>query len=246
VTGARIHPITDHTAGEVHAYLLEIDGGVTLIDTLSGDGGEVVLAALARIGRGPRDLERIVLTHAHRSHVRGAAHLRRVSGATVYANPFEAATITGEVPCEPVTLVPRRPFRALHLQYGLTLGTYLERLGAPPRLLGPFTAPPCPVDVDVRHGDSIGSLQAILTPGHTDGSTSFYWPQERALFTGDVLVTWPRVEAGWPGLTRDMATNRRSLAELAGVGDVEFVGTGHGEPLVHDAAAQVRAALIGR
>ena len=133
----------------------------------------------------------------------------------------------------------------LHLQYGLTIGHRLERPGVPRRLLDPFIAPACPVDVEVAHGDSIGSLQVVLTPGHTDGSTSFYWPQERALFTGDVLVTWPRLEVGWAGLTTDMARNRRSCPELATVGDVEWIGTGHGPPLVDDAAARVRDLLAG-
>jgi glyoxylase-like metal-dependent hydrolase (beta-lactamase superfamily II) len=242
---ALIHPITDGKAGRVHAYLLEIDGGVTLIDALSDPGGEVVIAGLKRIGKGPQDLDRIILTHAHRSHVGGAAHLRHLSNARVYANAFEEETISGRGPCAPVTLVPRRPFRVLHLQYGLTLGTHLERLHVPRRFLGRFTAPPCHVDEEVRHGDAIGSLQAVLTPGHTDGSTSFYWPQERALFTGDVLVTWPRVEAGWAGLTTDTARNRRSLAELATVGDIEWVGTGHGAPLTEGAAGRVRAVLTG-
>lgn len=240
-----IHPVTDGTAGRVHAYLLEIDGGITLIDALSGDTGGHVLGALKLIGRGPQDIDRIILTHAHRSHIRGAAALRHMSGARVYAHPFEAATIRGEVPCATVTLVPRRPFRVLHLQYGLTIGTHLERLNAPDPLLAHFTAPACPVDVEIGDGDAIGSLLAVHTPGHTDGSMSFYWPQQRALFTGDVLVTWPRIEAGWKGLTTDTARNRRSLSELATVGDIEWVGTGHGPPLVEDAAVKVRRVLAG-
>ena len=61
----------------MHAYLLEIDGGITLIDTLSGADGATVIAALRQDRPGPEDLTRIVLTHAHRSHIRGAARLRR-------------------------------------------------------------------------------------------------------------------------------------------------------------------------
>ena len=74
---------------------------------------------------------------------------------------------------------------------------------------------------------------------------SFYWPAERALFSGDVLVTWPKLEIGWRGLSTDMDRNRRSLAELASVGDVEWIGTGHGDPLEHDAADTVRRLLLG-
>jgi glyoxylase-like metal-dependent hydrolase (beta-lactamase superfamily II) len=237
----RIHALTDGTAGRVHAYLLEDDDGLTLIDTLSAADGAEVLRALARIGKGVTDLRRIVLTHAHRSHVRGAAWLRRASGAQVHASPFEASIVAGERPSAPTGFRPRRPFRVYHLQAGLTLGYYAEKAG---KRFPMLSAPTCDTDVEVRHGDSVGSLQAVHTPGHTDGSMSFYWPAERALFVGDVLVTYPRTEIGWPGLSTDMDRNRRSLAELAGVGDVEFIGTGHGDPLTDDAADTVRRLLL--
>lgn len=243
---ARIHPITDHQAGEVHAYLLEMDDGLTLIDTLSDDAAGTVRPAIEEgLGRDLGDLKRIVLTHAHRSHVRGARWLREHTGATVYANPFEAATIGGLRPCAPVTFWPHSPRQALKLQYGLNIGVYLERIGVSRDRLGRFNAPACDVDVEVGDGACIGELQVVLTPGHTDGSTSFYWPRERALFTGDVVVTWPRLEIGWRGLTVDTARNRRSLGELATVGEVEFVGSGHGPPIVDDAAARVRELLVG-
>jgi len=238
----RIHALTDGSAGRVHAYLLEDDDGLTLIDTLSADDGAEVAAALGRIGRSVADLRRIVLTHAHRSHVRGAAWLRRASGAPVHASPYEAAIVAGERPSAPTGFWPRRPLRVYHLQAGLSLGHYAERAGL---RLGVLSAPPCEVDVEVRHGDAVGSLQAVHTPGHTDGSMSFYWPVERALFTGDVLVTWPRLEIGWRGLSTDMERNRRSLSELASVGDVEWIGTGHGPPLTDDAADTVRRLLLG-
>ena len=230
----------------MHAYLLEMDDGLTLIDTLrattaagdpAGDRGGP--------GQALSDLKRIVLTHSHRSHVRGAARLQALTKARVYANPFEATTIAGDRPCAPVAWWPHAPRQALKLQYGLNVGVTLERLGVSRERLGRFNAPICEVHEEVVDGDTIGALQAVLTPGHTDGSTSFYWPQERALFLGDVLVTWPRVEIGWRGLTVDNARNRRSLGELATVGDVEFVGTGHGKPLVEDAAATVRSLLAG-
>jgi glyoxylase-like metal-dependent hydrolase (beta-lactamase superfamily II) len=160
----------------------------------------------------------------------------------VYASPFEASIVAGERPSAPTGFWPRRPFRVYHLQAGLTLGYYVEKAGT---RLGALSAPVCDTDVEVRHGDSVGSLQAVHTPGHTDGSMSFYWPAEKALFTGDVLVTWPRIEIGWRGLSTDMDRNRRSLAELASVGDVEWIGTGHGPPLTHDAADTVRRLLLG-
>ena len=238
---ARIHPVTDGTAGRVHAYLLEEDDGLTLVDALSGTDGAVILAALGRIGRDVRDLRRILLTHAHRSHVCGAARLRELSGAAIHANPFEASVMAGERPSAPIGFWPRRPYRVYQLQAGLTLGYYVERAW---KRFTVFANPPFEADREIHHGDTVGALQVVHTPGHTDGSMSFYWPSERALFTGDVLVTWPRLEAGWRGLTTDPERNRRSLSELAGVGDVEYIATGHGGPITHDAAARVRDLLI--
>ena len=48
---------------------------------------------------------------------------------------------------------------------------------------------------------------------------------------GDVIVTWPRVEAGWAGLTLDMKQNIKSVGKLSDFGDTEIVGVGHGEPI---------------
>lgn len=47
----------------------------------------------------------------------------------------------------------------------------------------------------------------------------------------DVIVTWPRVEAGWAGLTLDMKQNVQSVGKLSDFSDVEIVGVGHGEPI---------------
>jgi hypothetical protein len=84
---------------------------------------------------------------------------------------------------------------------------------------------------DLKDGDHIGPLTALTTPGHTPGCLSFYWPAKKALFVGDVVVTWPRVEAGWAGLTLDMKQNRRSVGKLSSFSGVEILGVGHGDPI---------------
>jgi glyoxylase-like metal-dependent hydrolase (beta-lactamase superfamily II) len=243
MTGPPIRAITDGTAGKVHAFLLDWGDGLTLIDTLSSDRGKVVLAEMERLGRPVADLKRIVLTHAHRSHVRGAARLRELSGAQVIANAWEGEIIAGERPSAPTGFLPCRPLQVYKLQFGLNLGYYIERyLGRRPAFV---SFPACEPDRTISDGDMIGPLQVIHTPGHSDGSMSFYWPAQRALFTGDVVVTWPRIEAGWKGLSTDMDANRRSLSQLATVGEVEYVGSGHGPPLVDDAAVKLRDLLAG-
>ena len=91
--------------------------------------------------------------------------------------------MAGERPSEPTGFWPRRPYRVYTLQAGLTLGYYVERAW---RRFPVFANDPFEIDAEIRHGDSIGALQVVHTPGHTDGSMSFYWPAERALFPGDV------------------------------------------------------------
>jgi glyoxylase-like metal-dependent hydrolase (beta-lactamase superfamily II) len=186
----------------------------------------VVLAEIARIGRTPADLKRIILTHAHKSHVGGLAALKKASGATVSSHEWEVDIIAGRRKATPVSKVPRKPLSVYPLQLGLALG------------LGKHV--PCEVDHRLKAGDHIGPLQVVETPGHTPGSLSFWWPERRALFAGDAVVTWPEVAAGWPGLTLDNDRNMRSVQQLADFGNAEILGTGHGEPIVRDAATEIR------
>jgi len=82
-------------------------------------------------------------------------------------------------------------------------------------------------------------------PGHTPGSFSFWWPEKRALFCGDIMVTWPRLEAGWKGLTLDNPQNKHSLSSLADLGDVETVCVGHGAPLEGDCPSMIASVVAG-
>jgi len=48
-----------------NAYLVAGDDGLTLVDVGWAAAPKVLLAAFAELGRTPRNLRRIVLTHAH-------------------------------------------------------------------------------------------------------------------------------------------------------------------------------------
>ena len=223
----RIHALTDGSAGRVHAYLLEDDDGLTLIDTLSADDGSEVLRALGRIGRGVTDLRRIVLTHAHRSHVRGAAWLQKASGATVYASPFEASIIAGERPSAPDRLLAPPPAPGLP-----------PPGGAHPRLLRregrqALTAPLRPEVRNRRRGAP--RRLGRIAPGRPHPRPHrrehvFYWPAERALFTGTCWSPGRAWRSGGAGSPPTWSATGARCSELACVGDVEWIGTGHGAP----------------
>jgi len=228
-----VHPMWERKGGRVHAFLLEDDAGsLTMIDALYATDGSTIFATLARIGKEPTDIENIILTHAHRSHIGGLKALKEASGATVWADQTEADIISGIRNPTKVSILPRAPFRVLHLQWGLALGFGRNH-------------PAVPVDQRITDGAHIGPVQAIHTPGHTPGSFSFWWPEERALFAGDIMVTWPRLEAGWKGLTLDNPGSRRSLGSLADLGDVNMVCVGHGPPLAADCPSTIASVVAG-
>ena len=85
------------------------------------------------------------------------------------------------------------------------------------------------VDFFLKEGDlKVGSktLQVLHTPGHSPGSISLYWPEKKALFTGDVVfamgVGRTDFAGGDGGLLRD------SIERLAAL-DAEWLLSGHGE-----------------
>ena len=70
------------------------------------------------------------------------------------------------------------------------------------------------------------SLQVLFTPGHSPGSISLYWPEKKALFTGDVVFAMGVGRTDFPG--GDGSLLRDSIERLARL-DAEWLLPGHGE-----------------
>ena len=227
-----LYSIGQKKGGNVHAYLIDDGGSLTLIDTLFDADASVVLAEIARAGKQVRDLKRIILTHAHRSHIGGLATLKKLSGATVYSHEWEEGIVAGQRKATPVGLWPKPPLQVYHLQAGLALG------------LSPHV--PCKVDQALKDGDHLGPLEIVSVPGHTPGSLAFHWAERRALIVGDVVASWPCVAPGWPGLTLDNDLNLRSVGKLADAGDAEILCVGHGGPITRDASSILRQLREGK
>lgn len=221
----KVYSIGQSRGGNVHAFLIDSDEGVILIDTLFDTDGGRVIAAIESIGRTIADLKHIILTHAHRSHIGGLAALKKLSGATVWSHEWEADIIAGERYAQGVTLIPRRPLRVYHLQAGLVLGLMPHE--------------PCEVDSFARDGTFIGPLQVIHTPGHSPGHLALHWPEQGVLFAGDALVTWPYFALGWPGLNLNAKQHRRTLFDLVDI-DAPVIAVGHGEPAIGEETEVLR------
>jgi glyoxylase-like metal-dependent hydrolase (beta-lactamase superfamily II) len=215
--------------GYVHAFLLEHEGELILVDTLFDPDAQVILDQIRALGKQVTDLKHIVLTHGHRAHLGGVQRLKELSNAIVYSHPWEADIVSGDRPQQGVDLRPIP--NALAVWPILFIGT----------LLSPFSQhKPCPVDQLIDEGDQIGPLQVLHTPGHTPGHLAFYWQARRTLFTGDAFVTWPLICPGWENAMLNAKQTWQSLRRLADL-DVQAIGVGHGAPITQDGSAVLRA-----
>lgn len=243
----RLHPMSEWF-GRVHAYLLEDGTDLTLIDALGKADARTILAEMQHHGLAIQQLKHIILTHGHITHVKGAAALQRLSGARVYVGAAEKAIIEGQAPSGLTTWVPQRPWQVLPQQYLLNLSHVLWQRGIKWK---PLIHPPVKVDqVLVGDGEQIGPVRAFHTPGHSPGCFSFYWPAAEALLVGDAMVTWPKLELGWRGLTEDYAQNIASLRRLVAIAEreswrIRTIATGHGPPLhTADGIAEIKRLLL--
>jgi hydroxyacylglutathione hydrolase len=78
-------------------------------------------------------------------------------------------------------------------------------------------------------------FQVIHTPGHSPGSISLYWPEQKALFPGDVIFRDGLGRTDLPG--GNGSTLKRSIQRLAEL-EVERLLPGHGDIIL--SAEQVR------
>ena len=147
--------------GMVNAYLVREDDGLTLIDTMiGGSAGKIIAAAEAA----DAPIRRILLTHAHADHV----------------GSLDA--LAGRLP-EARVIISGRDARFLAKDMSLDPGEPKDKLrGGYP---GAETKP----DRTVDHGERVGSLEVIATPGHTPGHVSLLDPRDGTLYCGDVFLT---------------------------------------------------------
>src|SRR5258708_1859229 len=75
-----VYSLAQSQGGFVHAYLLDDgSGGLTMVDALFDTDAHRILALLQSIGKAPRDIQNIIVTHAHRSHLGGLARLKELT-----------------------------------------------------------------------------------------------------------------------------------------------------------------------
>jgi glyoxylase-like metal-dependent hydrolase (beta-lactamase superfamily II) len=214
--------VSVHTVshGYVNSFVI-VGNGVTLIDTGVTGGDQKILEALADLGKGPRDVHRIILTHLHADHAGAAARLKEVTGAPVYMHPVDAQLVRQGIAVRP----------------GFTGVFPLNGLMSVAQVVRPGRYRPCEVDHEVVEGDVIeDGFQVVFTPGHSAGHISLL--REGWLFAGDAATNLLR--PGPPFIFEDQALSRESFQRLAGL-EFELAGFGHGRTIERGASARFMA-----
>lgn len=125
-------------------YLITSPGGHILIDTAMQESAPIVRANIEALGYKLKYIRVILSSHAHFDHVAGHADMKAATGAQVYASAADALT----------------------LESGGTKGFHP---------LNPYK--PVKVDRIIKDGEIVRvggvALTAHLTPGHTEGNTTW-------------------------------------------------------------------------
>jgi glyoxylase-like metal-dependent hydrolase (beta-lactamase superfamily II) len=207
---SNIHIVPGVTA---NPYLLVDSDGLTLIDTGIPGSANKILRYVKRAGYSPRDLNRILLTHADYDHAGSLAALKKATSARVYASLFEArAVATGQFP------------RSLK-----TSNTFLKPVFKLAERMGRIS--PAHVDEHLYDGQVLPVLDGLFvvdTKGHTPGHLSFFAPSAGILFSGDsILSVKDRLVGSYGSVTWDQDQADASVLKQLAL-RARIVCSGHG------------------
>ena len=209
-------------------WYLIVDGGrVTLVDAGFPGHFPVLLDGLQSIGRGLKDIEAVVVTHAHADHMGFAERVRRITRAPVFVHRADvvAAGRARQLPWWGLLSNAWRPFMASTLTRAIRNGVFWASGIAEIRTV-----------LDGDELDIPGRPRVIHAPGHTPGQIALHIPARQVLLSSDVLVTRDLLTGahGAPqlahrSLNADHQQAGRTLASLRELGLVTLL-PGHGRP----------------
>lgn len=203
--------------GGVNAYLVEDDGGVTLLDAGMPWQSDRLAREIRTVTDSVADIDRVLVTHFDFDHIGTLGRLDL--DATVYVGSEDEPYLTGQ----------ERP-------------AWTNTKGAFQRVTSVFRdAVSLPVE-GISDGDTVGGFSAVHTPGHTPGHTVFVHEEHSVAVLGDLVR---ERDGGFelpPHLlnaNHDQA--RESVVSLSSqTAEFEMGCPGHGRPVGSDASGVLK------
>ena len=225
--------------GFVNAFLIEdivpgpgpADGlapGLTLVDTGMPGSLPKIFAQLKKAGKDPRDIRRIILTHAHTDHSGSAAAISNELNIPVWAHADTARLVEQGRPGEAPLHVSPGLMNRLIYQLFIRRGGNIDSLSIARRLVDGEILPIC----------GPGGVKVIYTPGHSTGHLALYLQADRVLIAADICANAGGLD--WSTVYEDRELGRQSILKAAEF-DFDKAVFGHGRPLTSTANARLKA-----
>jgi len=213
--------------GPFNWYLIEEDNRLTLVDAGFPGHYAALTDGLKHIGFELKDIEAIILTHAHADHIGFAERVRKQLDIPVSIHKADAAMAQKSLQLPWFGLLSNAWRR-----YMLTV------LGAA-IINGVFTFPSLNKVISIDNNKQLdvpGKPKIIHTPGHTEGEVVLYLEDRDILISGDAIVTRNLLTGnlGLPQLTNPILNKNykqasASLALIQELGNLTIL-PGHGTP----------------
>jgi hydroxyacylglutathione hydrolase len=197
----------------VSNFYLVIDNESFVVDTgLPGKAGQLE-NCLKSLGKNPREIGVIVLTHHHFDHTGSLNKIQNLTEARIAVHKDDWPYVSGQKSYDgPFFMKPIT--KLMNLIYNIK---------------------PVKTDMVLVDGDKIGEYNIIHTPGHTPGSICLYNPLNKVLFVGDNMSFSKGILNPPSGRLLPDPVNYRKSMEKLGKLDVETILPGHRAPVTMDA-----------